>query len=56
MKKYLMVIGVITLGVALCATGLYLGHIDDAPGVGMIGFLLLAAAVVAGVKIARRSM
>ena len=56
MKKYILVMGVIALGAALCAGGLYVGHMDDAPGAGMIGFLLLAASVVAGVKIARRSM
>lgn len=44
----------ITLGLALAAGGVYVGHTDDAPGAALIGFLLMIGAVVLGVRTARR--
>jgi hypothetical protein len=46
--------GLVALGVALAAGGVYVGHTDDAPGAALIGFLLMAGAIVLGVRTARR--
>ena len=45
---------IVAAGIALCAGGLYVGHTDDAPGAGMIGFVLLAASIGVAVWILRR--
>ena len=47
-------LGLVAIGVAICATGIYLGETDDAPGAALIGILLMIGAVVLGVRIARR--
>ena len=47
-------LGLITTGVAIAAAGIYIGDTDDAPGAALMGILLMIAAVVFGVKIARR--
>lgn len=54
MKNQFVVIGVIALGVAICAAGIYLGETDDAPGAALMGILLMIASVALGVRIARR--
>ncbi|MEZ5283934.1 MAG: hypothetical protein R2712_03815 [Vicinamibacterales bacterium] len=46
----------IGLGTAIAAMGLYVADADDAPGAGGLGFLLLVAAVVIGVRIARNRL
>ena len=56
MKKYVIAIGLVVLGVAICATGIYVGEADDAPGAALIGVLLMIGAVALGVKVARREM
>jgi CubicO group peptidase (beta-lactamase class C family) len=43
----------IGLGLAIGAMGLYVGEADDAPGAALIGGLLMALALVLGVKAAR---
>jgi CubicO group peptidase (beta-lactamase class C family) len=43
----------IALGVAIAAMGLYVANADDAPGAAVMGFLLMVAAVLLGVKAAR---
>jgi len=43
----------ITLGGAIAAMGIYVANADDAPGAAVMGFLLLVAAVVLGVRTAR---
>lgn len=43
----------IALGVAVAAMGVYVGEVDDAPGAGGLGFLLMFASVVVGVRVAR---
>lgn len=46
----------VALGLAIGAMGLYVGEVDDAPGAGGIGLVLLCAAVVLGVKAARNQL
>lgn len=42
------------LGIALASLGVYIGHTDDAPGAAAIGFVLMIALIVAGVRVVRR--
>ncbi len=46
----------IALGLAIAAMGLYVGNADDAPGAAVIGFLLMVAAVLFGVRTARNRL
>jgi hypothetical protein len=55
MRRYAIPIGIVLLGFAICAAGVYVGETDDAPGAALIGFLVLGAAVVIGAKKARRT-
>lgn len=43
----------IALGVAVAAMGLYVANADDAPGAAGLGFLLMFASVLLGVRVAR---
>lgn len=52
--KLVMAVGLITVGVALAAAGVFIGEIDDAPGAALIGILLMIGMVALGVKTARR--
>ena len=47
-------LGLVAIGVALGAAGIYIGDTDDAPGAAVIGILLMIAAVAFGVRTARR--
>ena len=49
-----MALGLVALGIAIGATGIYIGDTDDAPGAAVIGLLLMIGAVALGVKTARR--
>ena len=46
----------IALGVAIAAMGIYVANADDAPGAAGMGFLLMLAAVLVGVKTARNRL
>lgn len=46
----------ITLGLAIAAMGLYVASVGDAPGAMILGFVLMLAAVVLGVKAARNRL
>jgi CubicO group peptidase (beta-lactamase class C family) len=46
----------LVLGLAIAVMGVYVAAADDAPGAAVIGFLLLIAAVVLGVKAARNRL
>jgi hypothetical protein len=50
----LMALGLITIGVALAAAGIYIGDTDDAPGAALLGILLMIGAVALGVRTMRR--
>lgn len=53
-KNIVTGLGLVALGVAIGAGGIYIGQMDDAPGAGLMGLLLMLVAVVSGVRIARR--
>jgi hypothetical protein len=46
----------IALGLAIGAMGIYVANADDAPGAAAMGFLLMLAAVVCGVRAARNRL
>src|SRR4029453_15241246 len=46
----------IALGLAIAAMGLYVANADDAPGAAVMGFLLMLAAIVFGVRAARNRL
>ena len=46
----------IALGLAIAAMGVYVANADDAPGAAAMGFLLMLAAVVLGVRTARNRL
>ena len=50
-----MAAGLVAVGVALGALGIYIGETDDAPGAALTGLLLMIGAVVLGVRVARRT-
>ena len=49
-----MALGLIAIGVAICAAGIYIGDTDDAPGAALIGIVLMIVTMVLGMRIARR--
>lgn len=53
-KNLLIAGGMVALGVALAAGGIYVGETDDAPGAALLGLLLMLGLVVFAVKRARR--
>ena len=53
-SNLVMALGLVALGVALAAAGIYVGETDDAPGAALLGILLMIGLVALGVKIARR--
>ena len=55
-RNLILCLGLIALGVAIAAAGIYVGHTDDAPGAALIGFVLMIGAVVLGVRVARRKV
>lgn len=54
MKSPSLVIGLVAIGIVICAGGIYLGDTDDAPGAALMGIVVMIAAVTCAVKIARR--
>ncbi len=54
MRNKAMALGLVVLGVALAAAGIYVGGTDDAPGAALLGILLLLGTVALAVKLARR--
>jgi uncharacterized membrane protein len=50
----LMALGLVTIGVALAAAGIYIGDTDDAPGAALLGILLMIGTVALGVRTLRR--
>ena len=53
-RHLVMALGLVSIGVAIGAAGIYIGDTDDAPGAALIGILLMIGAVALGVKTARR--
>jgi Beta-lactamase len=46
----------IALGLTIAAMGMYVAHADDKPGAAVVGFLLMLAAVLFGVRTARNRL
>jgi hypothetical protein len=51
----LLAVGLVALGVAAAATGIYVGDTDDAPGAALLGILLMIGAIALAVRTARRA-
>jgi hypothetical protein len=49
-----MAVGLVVIGVAVGAAGIYIGDTDDAPGAALMGILLMIGAVALGVRTALR--
>ena len=49
-----MALGLVAIGLAIGAAGIYIGDTDDAPGAALIGILLMIGIVVLGVKVLQR--
>ena len=49
-------LGLIVLGLAIATMGFYVANADDAPGAAVIGFLLMVAAVLLAVMVARNRL
>jgi hypothetical protein len=52
--NWIKALGLVAIGVAIAAGGIYLGEADDAPGASLMGILLMIGSVVLAVRIARR--
>lgn len=50
----LIALGLVAIGVALAAGGIYIGETDDAPGAALLGILLLIGTVALGVRTVQR--
>lgn len=48
-------VGLVVIGVALSAAGIYIGDTDDAPGAALMGILLMIGALALAVRTARRN-
>jgi hypothetical protein len=53
-RNRVMGLGLVVIGVAIGAAGIYVGETDDAPGAALIGIVLMIGAVVLGVRTALR--
>ena len=53
-KNLGLALGLVVIGVAVAAGGIYLGETDDAPGASLVGILLMIGAVALAVRTARR--
>jgi hypothetical protein len=51
----LMGLGIVAIGLAIAAAGIYVGDTDDAPGAALLGILLMVGAIAIGVRTARRT-
>ena len=47
-------LGLVAIGMAIAAAGIYVGDTDDAPGAALMGILLMVGAVALAVRTARR--
>ena len=50
----LLALGLVVIGIAIGAAGIYVGDTDDAPGAALMGIVLMIGAVAFAVRIARR--
>jgi predicted peptidase len=50
----LIALGLIVIGIAIAAAGIYIGEIDDAPGAALLGILLMIGTMALSVRTVRR--
>jgi hypothetical protein len=50
----IMALGLVAIGLAMGAAGIYIGDTDDAPGAALVGILLMIVTVAFGVRTAVR--
>ena len=48
--NFVMPLGLVAIGVAVLAAGVYIGDTDDAPGAALIGMLLMLGMVTLGMR------
>ena len=48
--NFVMPLGLVAIGVAVGAAGIYIGDTDDAPGAALMGILLMLGMVTLGVR------
>lgn len=53
-RNVVMALGLVAIGVASAAAGIYIGDTDDAPGAALMGILLMIGAAALAVRTARR--
>jgi hypothetical protein len=53
-KNLIKALGLVAIGVATAAAGIYIGETDDAPGAALLGILLMIGMVALGWRTARR--
>ena len=53
-KNVVMAVGLVAIGLALAAAGIYIGDTDDAPGAALIGIVLMIGAMALAAKTALR--
>ncbi len=54
-RNLVMALGLVVIGLAIGAAGIYIGDTDDAPGAALAGIVLMIGAVALGVRTARRT-
>ena len=49
-KNVVMAVGLVAIGLAIAAAGIYIGDTDDAPGAALIGIVLMIGAMALAAK------
>jgi hypothetical protein len=49
-----LALGLVAIGTAIGAAGIYIGDTDDAPGAALLGILIMIGTMALGLKIVRR--
>jgi hypothetical protein len=50
LTNLLIALGLITIGVALAAAGIYIGEMDDAPGAALSGIVLMIGSLALSIR------
>jgi hypothetical protein len=50
LTNVLIALGLLVIGIAIAAAGIYIGEIDDAPGAALLGILLMIGTMALGVR------
>ena len=52
--KFVIALGLVAIGLAIAAAGIYIGETDDAPGAALLGILVAIGLLALGARIALR--